>query len=401
MSERISAFFSYGFRPFFLFAGLYAVLAMAAWMAWIGLYAGQTQALWIRTDFPPVQWHAHEMLFGYAAAALAGFLLTATPGWTGEKPVSGLPLALLAGLWLLGRGAVWFSATLSPSLVAAMDLAFWVFLLFLVFKTLKGGAFRHVVFFVILGLLTAANGMVHLQHLGLTDNTMQAAHLLALDSYIVLIVVIGGRIVPSFTRNALRREGDADPLPLGDWPRVFIDRGAMVLTLALLVADLAAPGASIVGWIAIAAAIANGVRLAGWKGWRILDQPILWIVHLGYLWLVVGLALKGYANLSDAYSETTALHVLTVGAIGSMTLGIMTRAGLAHTGRPLQAPPAITVAYVILSLATIFRVAGPMWWPEYYNAAMMAAGAGWCLTFAIFVGVFWPILTRPRVGSEA
>ncbi len=397
MSERISAFFSYGFRPFFLFAGLYAVLAMAVWMAWIGLYAAESEVAWIRTDFPPFQWHAHEMLFGYAGATLAGFLLTATPGWTGKKPVSGLPLALLAGLWLLGRGAVWFSSTLSPSLVAVMDLAFWVFLLFLVFRTLKGGAFRHVVFFVILGLLTAANGMVHLQRLGLTDNTMQAGHLLALDTYIVLIVVIGGRIVPSFTRNALRREGDADPLPPRDW----LDRGAMVLTLSLLIADLAAPGASIVGWIAIAAAIANGVRLAGWKGWRILDQPILWIVHLGYLWLVVGLALKGYAVLSEDFSETTALHVLTVGAIGSMTLGIMTRAGLGHTGRSLQVPPAITVAYVILSLATIFRVAGPLWWPEYYNTAMMAAGASWCLAFAIFSWVFWPILTRPRVGVEA
>jgi len=397
MSERVSAFFSYGFRPFFLFAGLYAILAMAAWMAWIGLYAGQTQALWIRTDFPPFQWHAHEMLFGYAGATLAGFLLTATPGWTGKKPVSGLPLALLAGLWLLGRAAVWFSSTLSPSLVAAMDLAFWVFLLYLVFKTLKGGAFRHVVFFVILGLLTGANGMVHLQHLGLSDDTMQAAHLLALDTYIVLIVVIGGRIVPSFTRNALRRDGDADPLPPRDW----LDRSAMVLTLSLLIADLAAPGASIVGWTAIAAATANGVRLAGWKGWRILDQPILWIVHLGYLWLVVGLALKGYAVLSEDFSETTALHVLTVGAIGSMTLGIMTRAGLGHTGRSLQVPPAITVAYVILSLATIFRIAGPLWWPEYYNTAMMAAGASWCLAFAIFTWVFWPILTRPRVGGEA
>lgn len=396
MSERVSAFFSYGFRPFFLFAGLYAVLAMAAWMAW-------RAGLPIDTGFAPVAWHTHEMLFGYTAAVFAGFILTASPGWTGKPPVQGRPLALLAALWLSGRAAVWFSATLPPLLVAAADLSFWIFLFFLISKMLKGGALRHAVFLVFIGVLTLANAMVHLERLGLGEDWMDAGHMMALNMYILLIVIIGGRIIPSFTRNALRTDEDPDPLP----PRKIIDRAAMVLTLAVVVVDLAAAGdavagqgEAVAGWIAVAAALANGLRLAGWQGWRVLNQPILWIVHLGYLWLVAGLALKGYANLSGALSAGTALHILTVGAIGSMTLGIMTRAGLGHTGRPLQAPSAITVAYIILSLSTVIRVAGPLWWPEHFAAAVMAAGAGWCLTFAIFVGVFWPILTRPRMGGE-
>jgi len=395
MSERVSAFFSYGFRPFFLFAGLYAVLAMAAWMAWlVGLHTVEPTIAPISTDFAPVRSHTHEMLFGFTAAVFAGFILTATPGWTGKPPVQGRPLALLAALWLSGRAAVWFSATLPPLLVAAMDLSFWGLLFFLVSQTLKGGSFRHAIFLVFIGLLIFANAMVHLERLGLSVDTMAAGHQLAMNTFILLIVIIGGRIIPSFTRNALRTDADPDPLPT----RVFIDRGAMVLTLGVVVVDLAVPGDAIAGYLAVAAALANGLRLAGWKGWRVLDQPILWVVHMGYLWLVVGLALKGAALLTGELSEATAIHILTVGAIGSITLGIMTRAGLGHTGRPLQVPAAITIAYIVLSLATIFRVAVPLWWPEYYNAAMMAAGASWCLAFAIFTWVFWPILTRPRVG---
>ncbi|MEE8350676.1 MAG: NnrS family protein [Rhodospirillales bacterium] len=390
MSERVSAFFSYGFRPFFLFAGLHAVLAMAAWMAW-------RAGLPIDTDFAPVGWHTHEMLFGYTAAAFAGFILTASPSWTGKPPVQGRPLAVLAALWLSGRAAVWFSATLPPLLVAGADLSFWIFLFFLISQMLKGGAFRHAVFLLFIGVLMLANAMVHLERLGLGEDTMAAGHMMALNTYILLIVIIGGRTIPSFTRNALRTDADPDPLPT----RNIIDRGAMLLTLAVVVVDLAAPGDVVAGWVAVAAALANGLRLAGWQGWRVLNQPILWVVHLGYLWLVAGLALKGYANLTGALSAGTALHILTVGAIGSVTLGIMTRAGLGHTGRPLQVPTAITVAYIVLSLSTVIRVAGPLWWPEHFGAAVMAAGAGWCLTYAIFVGVFWPILTRPRMGGQA
>lgn len=396
MTERLDAFLSYGFRPFFLFAGIYAVVGMAAWMAWIGLHAANAVVLRMSTDFPPFQWHAHEMLFGYTAAVVAGFLLTATSGWTGRGPVAGRPLALLAAAWVLGRVAVWFSAFLHSLLVATADLMFLALLTGFVFRTLVGGKPRHLIFLALLIVLIAANALVHGERLGLAAGTADAGHRLALDTVILLIAIIGGRVVPAFTRNVLRREGESDPVPARPW----IDRLALASVAVVVVVDQIPESETAAGWIAIAAALANGLRLGGWRGWRVLDQPILWITHVGYGWLVVGLACKGIALLTGAMAETTAIHVLTVGAIGSMTLGIMTRAGLGHTGRPLRVAGSVTAAYLVLSLATVIRVAGPLWLPEYYNVAVLTAGTGWCVAFAVFTWVYWPILTRPRIGGE-
>ncbi len=393
MTQKPIAFLSYGFRPFFLLAGIYAVIGMAAWLAWISLNA---QAPSMGTDFPPSRWHAHEMLFGYTAAALAGFLLTAAPGWTRRPPITGGPLALLAAVWVSGRAAIWLSAYLTPALVAAIDLSFLALLFGLVFTTLTAGSKRHLIFLGVLVILFAANAMVHLERLGLTGDTATAGHLLALDTYIVLIAVIGGRVVPAFTRNALRRDGDDDPLP----PRPWLDRLAILSVLAMLAAGQFAADDALPGWLAVIAALINGLRLIGWQGWRILDQPIAWILHLGYIWLVAGLAFKGVALIGGVIAETTALHVLTIGAVGSMTLGIMTRAGLGHTGRVLRVSPAITLAYLAVSAAVVIRVGGPLLLPEYYNAVMLGAGLSWCVAFALFTRVYWPILTGPRVNEN-
>ncbi|MDA1091097.1 MAG: NnrS family protein [Proteobacteria bacterium] len=393
MTQRLTAFLSYGFRPFFLFAGLYGVVGMAAWLALIGL---NTEAASLSADFPPSQWHAHEMLFGYTTAVFAGFLLTAAPGWTRRAPIAGGPLALLAVVWVSGRAAVWLSAYLAPTLVAVIDLSFLVLLFGLVFTTLTTGSKRHLVFLGVLALLFSANAMVHLERLGFTGNSAGAGHLLALDTYIVLITVIGGRVVPAFTRNTLRRDGDDDPLP----PRPWLDRMAILSVVAVLVAGQVADDDALLGGLAVAAALINGLRLVGWRGWRILDQPIAWILHLGYGWMVAGLAFKGVALLSGTIAETTALHVLTIGAVGSMTLGIMTRAGLGHTGRALRVTPAITFAYLAVSAAAVIRVGGPLLLPDYYTAVMVGAGVSWCAAFAVFSWVYWPILTRPRLGQE-
>jgi len=389
MTPRSAAFLSYGFRPFFLFAGLYAVLAMAAWMAWFGL------AQPFGADFSPLLWHVHEMLFGYTVAALAGFLLTAAPSWSGAGPVRGGPLALLAGVWAAGRAAVWFSGTLTPAVVAAADMSFLALLFVVLFRTLTGGGARHTVFLGVLALLFAANGMVHLERLGLSDNTAAAGLQLAFDVFVVLITLIGGRVVPAFTQNALNRDGEGAPLAARPW----LDRLSVFSVVLVLIAGQIAPDDAIIGWLAVTAAVLNGLRLAGWRTWRILDQPIVWILHAGYGWLVAGLAFKGVALMNDGIDEATALHVLSVGAIGSMTLGIMTRAGLGHTGRALRAAPAITVAYLMLSLATMVRVGGPLWLPEFYHAAIAAAGIGWCVAFALFTWVYWPILTGPSADA--
>jgi uncharacterized protein involved in response to NO len=395
MPPKTAAFLSYGFRPFFLFAGIYAVIAMAAWIAWFGWNG---ESAWVHapaTDFPPLLWHTHEMLFGYAIATLAGFLLTAAPNWTGAQPVNGGPLALLAGVWAAGRAAVWFSAFLPPGAVAAVDLAFPALLLTFMARTLTGGSARHAVFLGVLALLFAANGMVHLERLGLSDDTAAAGHRLAFDVFIVLIALIGGRVVPAFTRSVLAGKDGADPLP----PLPWLDRLAVFSVLAVLVADQLGPNQPVAGGLALGAAAINGLRLIRWQGWHVLDQPIVWILHLGYAWLVAGLAFKGFAQLSGAVDGATALHVLSVGAIGSMTLGIMTRAGLGHTGRALKVAPAITFAYLLLSGVVVVRIGGPMWLEDFRQAAMVTAGAGWCVAFAVFTRVYWPILTGPHVDE--
>jgi uncharacterized protein involved in response to NO len=174
---------------------------------------------------------------------------------------------------------------------------------------------------------------------------------------------------------------------------------SILSVVAVLVAGQFAPGDTLPGWLAVAAALINGLRLAGWQGWRLLDQPIMWILHAGYGWMVAGLAFKGATLIDGSIEETTALHLLTIGAIGSMTLGIMTRAGLGHTGRVLRVTPAITFAYLAVSAAAVIRVGGPLWLPDYYNAAMLSAGVSWCAAFAVFSWVYWPILTLPRVGK--
>lgn len=396
MQPRLDAFFSYGFRPFFLGAGLYAVVGMAAWLAWIGLHAAGGEVTGIDGGFAPYLWHAHEMLFGYAGAAVAGFLLTATPGWSGRKPVSGRPLAALFAAWLAGRAAVWLAAFLPAALVTAVDLGFWIFLFAVVSRTLAGGKPRNFAFLAVLALVVAANAMVHLERLGLTADTAAAGHRLALDSIVLLIAIVGGRVVPAFTRNALRAgTGEADPIPALPW----LDAAGIGAVAALLVADQVTPGGAAPGWLALVAAVANLGRLLRWRGWQILDQPILWIAHLGFAWMAAGLGLKAWALLGGEMIEATALHALTVGAIGSMTLGIMTRAGLGHTGRPLKVAPEIAATYLLLSLATLVRVVGPFALPQFYNASLMVAGVLWCIVFGVFAAVYWPILTTPRLGT--
>lgn len=396
MRDRFDTLFSYGFRPFFLGAGLYAVLGMAAWIAWIALHAAGGEITAIEGGFPPYLWHAHEMLFGYAGAAVAGFLLTATPGWSGRTPVSGAPLAALFAIWLAGRVAVWLATFLPVLLVAAADLGFWLFLFAVVSRTLAGGKPRNFAFLAVLAVLVAANAMVHLQRLGFAADSAAAGHRLALDAVVLLIAVVGGRVVPAFTRNALRAStGETDPIPALPW----LDAAGIGAMVAVLMADQAMPGGVVTGWLSLLAAAANFGRLARWRGWRILDQPILWIVHLGFAWMVVGLALKAWALIGGDIIEATALHALTVGAIGSMTLGIMTRAGLGHTGRPLKVAPEIAATYLLLSAAALIRVIGPFALPQFYTASLLIAGVLWCIVFGVYSAVYWPILTTPRLGS--
>lgn len=386
------AFLEYGFRPFFLGAGLHAGLAMLAWIAWIGVGA---DAVTVRG--PVISWHAHEMIFGYALAVVAGFFLTAVPSWTGRRPVSGGPLAVLFLLWVVARLAMWFSAYLPPAVVALPELAFIAMLAALVGQALLSGwSKRNFIFLPVLAAFFVAAALYHLELAGLISDAALTGHKLGLDALLILITVVGGRIVPAFTTNALRREGE-DRLPR---PADRRDVLAILAVVLLTLCDLVIPGTAVTGWVALAAGAAGAARMFGWRTGRVLGSPILWILHLGCAWLAVGFLLKGFALVTGAFPEVAALHALSVGAVGSMTLGVMSRAALGHTGRPLVVPPPITAAYVLVSAAAAVRVAGPIIFPTLYGGTMLLSGALWSAAFLIFVVVYWPIVTRPRITSR-
>ena len=389
----LQVFFSYGFRPFFLLGAVFAVVAMGLFLFWIGIHHAGGQVVKLSIAMAPHEWHAHEMLFGFTMAIICGFFLTAVPNWTGSRAVQGPMLALLVAAWAAGRLVLGFSASLPPLAVAIVDLVLIPLLVPLVVAAMaRNWSKRNFIFLPILALLFAANLLFHLEQLNVLDSGVAKSQTLCLGTVILLIAIIGGRVVPAFTTNALRNQGETD-LPVNHLP---VNLLGIVLVAVMVVADLAAPDTPMAGWLALAAAGANVLRLAQWKGLKTLGQPILWVLHLGFLWLVVGLALKGMAVLDFGIGPQAATHALTAGAIGTMTLAIMSRAALGHTGRPLVVGSWTVLAYVLISLGALVRVVVPIWFFEVYNQGMLFAGLAWAGAFAVFAVVYWPVLTGPR-----
>lgn len=376
-------FFSHGFRPFFLGAGAYATLSVALW----GAHLAGVLPLPGGAALGSV-WHGHEMLFGFAAAALAGFLLTATPNWSGRPPLAGPPLVGLAALWFAGRVLMWLPPVLPAWVVAAVDGAFLPALLIAILPALVGNPKRQGVFVVILLLLTGSNGLYHGRALGWATADASLALWLGLDCFIVLLTVVGGRVVPSFTANALRQSGiDAPPRSF-----VWLERATVFATLLVLAFD-ATGQADLSGAAALAAAALHAVRLAGWQGGK-SSAPIVWILHAGYLWIPIGLALKGLGGMGLDTGDA-GLHALGAGAVGTMTLAVMSRAALGHTGRPLHAPPTIVAAYVLVLFAGAGRVAtGLGLLPGSWGYA--GAATAWAIGFGLFTITYLPMFFRPR-----
>jgi uncharacterized protein involved in response to NO len=383
------ALFEYGFRPFFLLAALYAAAAVPVWL--VLMIDGAA----LPTALAPMQWHAHEMIFGFGLAGIMGFYLTAVPNWTGAPPLRGAPLIFLVALWLAARAALWLSGVLPAGLVAALAIAPPLGLGILVLPTLaRARQPRNLMFLVIPSALAGAILLVHLEPLGWAADSARIGLQLGIDLALLLITVIGGRIVPTFTTNALKARGD------GVLPRSlpWLDRLAILSVVALLIADTTEHALAI-GIAALAAALLNGLRLAGWRPLHTGHAPLLWVLPLGYGWLVAGFALKAVAMLTDAVPASAALHALTVGAIGTMMLAVMSRAALGHTGRPLVAHPVTVAAYGMISLAALVRICAAMT-PEWYLPMVQAAGVLWSLGFVLFLWVYAPILLRPRVDGK-
>jgi uncharacterized protein involved in response to NO len=386
--------FSYGFRPFFLVAAIFSPLAI---LLWLGVFSGEVSSV---SAYPPNLWHGHEMLFGYAGAVMAGFFLTAVPNWTGTPPLRGRPLAILAALWLAARGAVWLTPIVPPLAAAALDLSFFVALGLMLVPALSKGSRKNLVFLAVLTLLVLANLLFHLEALGLRQTASLGLNA-GVDLFAVLITVIGGRVTPAFTGNALRAQAEAQHRPPPEIKSYLWLNEAAILSVAIFaVCELAAPGRAWLGWIALVASSINAARMAGWRTGATLNQPLLWVLHLGYGWLVLGLAVKGIAALTGILPASVALHGITMGAIGTMTLAMMSRATLGHTGRALAAGPALAAAYVLISLAAAVRLLMPILLPDQYPASVAVAGMLWIAAFSIFVVKFVPILAKSRADGR-
>ncbi len=380
------ALLTQGFRPFFLLAGLWAAAALPA------SFAALQGSVALPTALPLVSWHIHEMLFGFVSAAMAGFMLTAIPHWTGRLPLQGAPLLGLVLLWVAGRLAIAVSALIGPWAAALIDLAFLAALAAVVLREIVAG--RHwrsgpVAAVVVLFLLS--NALFHAEALDLAA-TGEFARRGAVAVVIALIALIGGRITPSFTRNWLAKRG-AGRLPAGFGA---FDRLCLLATVVALAGWVAAPASALAGAMAALAAALNLARLSRWCGLATLAEPLVWILHLGYLWIPLGLALLAASAWWPALPESSAVHALTTGAMGTMILAVMSRATLGHTGRALTAGPGLTAAYVLVSLAALARVASPLA-GELAGALLVAATAAWTAAFVLYLCVCGPmLLTRAR-----
>ncbi len=378
--------FALGFRPFFLLAALFAAISVPVWIL---VYQGFIEP---NPGLPPGLWHAHEMVFGFVVAVISGFLLTAASNWAGQPTARGWGLAALVGLWLAGRASV-FCGLASQGLAAAIDISFLPVLAIAIAVPLLRARNRNgVIFPLLLLVLAAINTVIHLSALGLLSWDAQRATLVAIDVIVLMIAVLGGRVIPSFTANALPKASVK--------PCRIASALALASILALALADAGASSAGLQGAIALLAGLFNALRMRGWGGTTTLRTPILWILHLGYGWLAAGLILRGLAGLLGLVADDAGIHALTLGAIGSMVLGMMSRVSLGHTGRPIHAAKLTIAAYALVNLAAITRVFFPMASHALAPTFLIVSATLWSLGFSAFLIVYLPILVRSRVDGR-
>jgi uncharacterized protein involved in response to NO len=373
-----------GFRPFFLLAALAAIALILAWVL-----------LWHRGFTPDayygrVGWHSHEMLFGYATAVVAGFLLTAVRNWTGIDTPTGAPLAALALVWMAGRVLPWWPG-LPPVLIALTDLAFLPLLALGLFRSVWAGGNRvNRWFLALIVAMAGANALVHAEALGLAGNLSRAGTYLMADLLVLLVLWVAGRVMPFFTERGIA----------GAKVRVrpWVERSGFALLLALAATRLAGAPAYVVGTLALALGLLQAFRLAGWHQRGVWGIPILWVLYTALGWLCMGLVLEGIATWGWAPANL-AVHALTLGAIGTLTLGMMARVTLGHTGREMRTAPAMTIAFVLINVAALLRVFGPMLWASVYPGWVLLSGICWVVAFVLFALVHGPMLARPRVDG--
>jgi uncharacterized protein involved in response to NO len=375
------ALFSYGFRPFFLFGSLYAGLAV---LVWLPVFTGE---LALASAFAPRDWHVHEMLYGYLSAIITGFLLTAIPNWTGRLPLQGAPLIVLVAAWFLGRMAVTFSATIGWLPAAAIDVGFLLLVAAAAAREIiAGGNWSNLKVVSLVVLLATGNICFHLEaHFGgAADYSIR----IGLAAVVMLITLIGGRIVPSFTRNWLSRENPGRfPVPFNDFDAIVIAASAVTLVLWSVIPQSSATGAAL-----MIAGILQSMRLARWAGDRSARERLVLILHLGYAFIPLGFLLLGAASF-DLVPMAAGVHAWGGGAAGTMTLAVMTRASLGHTGRVLSASRGTQLIYAAVLLAAVVRIAAALA-PVYVIPLSVTAAILWASAFLGFGTAYGQILTK-------
>ncbi len=382
--------FAYGFRPFFFFCGLFALLVIPAWLL---IWLTDTTPL---IGLPPQLWHAHEMLFGFAIAAISGFLLTGVPSWTANRGFGGWPVFTLTLVWLAGRAVFALAPFCSLPVLVTLELAFLPLLIALIAPPIIRERNRNIAMLAVLAVLWIADA-VFLLALARTDAVLASRALLtAINVVLLLLTIVGGRILPAFTSNALRRMNASFRLHKYTWLETLLPT-AMIVVIGV---DIWQPDAALAGWLACIVAVLHTVRLSGWRSLRSGGDPMLWVLHLAYAWLPLGFALKSIALLSNASWAQYWLHGFGIGAIATMILAVSTRTTLGHTARPLVVSRPIVVAYLLVAVAAILRVAGPAVWPDHYPRVLLGAGICWALAFAIFMVAYGPILAASRIDGK-
>lgn len=379
--------FAYGFRPFFLAAGLWAAFGM---LLWVPQYFGQ---ITIPTHLNGLDWHFHEMLYGYVAAAITGFLLTAIPNWTGRLPVNGWPLFGLFLLWLGGRAAILLSAKIGSVLAAVVDVSFLATLAAVAAREIIAGKnWRNLRVLIVLGVLITGNIVFHAEVL--ITGTAQYGTRIGIAAVIGLIMLIGGRIVPSFTNNWLTRNNPGRlPVPFSRF-----DMAAIVASALALCAWISAPTNSVTGALMVTAGLLQALRLARWAGDRTLANYLVLVLHVGYVFVPFGFLLIGLSAWLVDVPASAGIHAWTVGAIGLMTLAVMTRATLGHTGQPLQIGRPTQALYALILVSAVLRIAA-----AFIGSAdtLEFAGISWIAGFTLFVLLYGRLLiTRKPVLAK-
>jgi uncharacterized protein involved in response to NO len=379
------AILSYGFRPFFLLGSLYSGLSI---LLWLPQFYGE---LSLSTLFAPTDWHVHELYFGFLPAIVTGFLFTAVPNWTGRMPLQGNGLLVLVMIWIAGRAAVTFSSQIGWQAAMVIDAAFLIAVAGVIAREIIAGAnWRNLKVLLPLLLLTASNIAFHLEaHF---HGTSDISRRLAGTAAITLIMLIGGRIIPSFTRNWLVRQNP------GQLPAVFsrYDLFSMVVAVAALVSWVARPDTAVTAVAMAIAALLQFIRLGRWAGHRTLRDPLVWILHAGYLFIPVGFALIAAGTVwPHLVSPLAGIHALGVGAVGGMTLAVMVRASLGHTGQPLKAGLSEVLLFIALLVAAVTRILATLS-DVHTGMALHISAFAWMIAFAGFALIYAPALCRRR-----